>query len=75
MRFGNTPDVEVQRYLSRGVQLIDQLKTKMPLGLSRGQQQVRDRCNEIARSMQKVLDKRPDEALRPQFRHRPKQRM
>ena len=75
MRFGNTPDAEVQRYLARGVQLIDQLKTRMPLGLSRGQKQVRDRCDEMAKSMQKVLDKRPDEALRPQFRQRQRQRM
>ena len=76
MRYGNTPDAEVQRYLARGVELIDELKTRMPLGLSRGQQQVRDRGAELARSMQKVLDKRPDEAGPKQvYRQRPRQRM
>jgi hypothetical protein len=77
MRFGNTPDAEVQRYLARGVELVDKLKAKMPLGLSRGQEQVRDRCHELAKSMQKVLDRRPDEEQRPRqtFRPKPKARM
>ena len=61
MRYGNTPDAEVQRYLARGVKLIDELKEKAPLGLSRGQQQVRDRSDELAKSMEKVLAQRPDE--------------
>jgi hypothetical protein len=33
-------------------------KDKMPLGLSQSQQQVRDRCNELSGSMEKVLQKR-----------------
>jgi hypothetical protein len=76
MRFGNTPDAEVQRYLARGVELVDALKQKMPLGLSRRQQQVRDRCAELSKSMQKVLDRRPDEeSPRPAFRRKPRMRM
>jgi hypothetical protein len=77
MRFGNTPDAEVQRFLERGIGLMDALKPRMALGFSRGQQQVRDRCAELAKSMQKVLDKRPDEEFRPRQRMRakPKQRM
>ncbi len=75
MRYGNTPDAEVQRYLARGVKLVDELKTRMPLGLSRGQQQVRDRCAELSKSMRRVLDKRPDEGPRPGFRTKPKMRM
>ncbi len=74
-RFANERDADVQRFLKRGVEIVDAVKQLMPLGLSRAQQQLRDRCDEIAKSMQKVLDKRPDEALRPQFRPRPRQRM
>lgn len=76
LRYGNTPDRDVQRFLKRGVEIMDALKPLMPLGFSRGQQQVRDRCAELSKSMQKVLDKRPDEpAARPTFRTKPKMRM
>ncbi len=75
LRFSNERDADVQRFLKGGVEIVDAMKQRMPLGLSRSQQMVRDRCDEIAQSMQKVLDKRPDEALQPQFRQRPRQRM
>ncbi|HKN20675.1 MAG TPA: hypothetical protein VJX73_04630 [Terracidiphilus sp.] len=57
-RFANEPDADVQRFLKRGVEIVDAVKERMPLGLSRAQQLVRDRCDEMAKSMQKVLDKR-----------------
>jgi hypothetical protein len=61
LRFGNAPDVQVQRFLAQGVQLMDGLKAKLPVGLSARQCQVRDRCNELAKSMEKVLAQRTDE--------------
>jgi hypothetical protein len=64
LRFGNTRDADVQQFLERGVKIMDGLETKLPLGLSRGQRDVRNRCGELAKSMQKVLDRRPDEPLR-----------
>jgi len=75
MRYTNARDADVQQFLERGVRIIDDLKPKMALGLSRTQQQVRDRCHELARSMRKVLDKRPDEELRPRRTLKPKMRM
>ena len=64
LRFGNKRDADVQQFLERGVKIVDALATKLPLGLSRGQREVRDRCDELAKSMRKVLDRRPDEAPR-----------
>ena len=64
LRFGNAPDAEVQRFLAQGVKIIDALKQKMPLGLSDNQRQVRNRCDELAKSMEKVLARRPDDERR-----------
>jgi hypothetical protein len=58
MRHGDNLDADVQQYMAQGVRFIDGFKDKLPLGLSRSQQQVRDRCNELAGSMEKVLQKR-----------------
>lgn len=62
LRFGNARDADVQEFLARGVKIIDGLETQLPLGPSQGQRAVRDRCDELAKSMEKVLAKRPDEA-------------
>jgi hypothetical protein len=72
LRYGNTPDAEVQRFLSKGVEIMDTLKAKMPFGLSKSQHQVRNRCDELARSMEKVLARRPDEQ---RFARKPRMRM
>ena len=61
---GNAPDREVQRFLAQGVKIMDGLEKKMPLGLSANQRQVRDRCDELAKSMERVLDRRPDDDRR-----------
>jgi hypothetical protein len=61
LRFGNARDADVQQFLERGVKIVDGLAVKLPLGLSRGQREVRDRCGELAKSMQRVLDRREDE--------------
>jgi hypothetical protein len=55
----------VQQFLAQGVRFIEGFEDKLPLGLSRGQQQVRDRCNELAQSMEKVLSKRVAEEHAP----------
>jgi hypothetical protein len=64
MRFGDNSDADVQQYLAQGVRLMDGLKTKLPLGLSRNQQDVRDRCDDLAKSMDKMLAKRTQEEPR-----------
>ena len=51
----------MQQFLERGVKIMDGLETRLPLGLNRGQRDVRNRCDELAKSMQKLLDRRPDE--------------
>lgn len=61
LRFGTSLDYEVQRFLESGVKIMDRQKVQSPLGLSRSHEEIRNRCNELAKSMQKVLDKRPDE--------------
>jgi hypothetical protein len=58
LRFGNAPDAEVQQFLAEGVKLIDEL---LPFGFSSRQYEVRKRCDELAKSMERVLAKRPDE--------------
>jgi hypothetical protein len=63
LRFGNVPDGDVQWFLERGVKLMEELKDRHPLGLSERQREVRSRCDELAKSMGRVLDRRPDEAL------------
>ena len=75
LRFGNTPDVEVQRFLAQGVEIMDGLKAKMPLGLSDSHRQVRNRCNELSKWMEKVLARRPDEQPRQRFNRKPRMRM
>ncbi len=54
-------DADAQLFLASGVQFIDGCTKDLPAGLSRQQHQVRDRCNELAGSMEKVLAKRLDE--------------
>ena len=54
-------DADAQLFLASGVQLVDGCAKDLPAGLSRQQHQVRDRCNEFAGSMKKVLAKRLDE--------------
>jgi hypothetical protein len=61
LRFGNAPDRDVQRFLSRGAVLMEELEGKLPFGLSGSQREVRDRCAELSKSMQKILDRRADE--------------
>ena len=61
LRHGDSPDADVQQYLAQGVRNIDGLKQLMPLGLGKGQQEVRDSCDRLARSMDKVLAKRAAE--------------
>ena len=39
----------------------------MPLGLSDRHRQVRNRCHELAKSMERVLASRPDEQPRQRF--------
>lgn len=64
LRFGNCSDAQVQRFLAQGVRMMDAMKDKLPLGFSDGQRQVRNRCDELAKSMEKVLARRPDEHRR-----------
>ena len=54
-------DADAQLFLASGVQFIDGCAKDLPTGLSRRQRQIRDRCNELAGSMEKVLAKRLDE--------------
>ncbi len=75
LRFGNVPDAEVQRFLAKGVEIMDVLKSKMPLGLSERQRQVRNRCAELSKSMEKVLAQRPDEQPRHRFNRKPRMRV
>jgi hypothetical protein len=75
LRFSNVPDAEVQRFLAKGVEIMDALKAKMPLGLSERQRQVRNRCQELAKSMEKVLAQRPDEQPWQRFSRKPRVRM
>jgi hypothetical protein len=63
LRFGNARDADVQQFLERGVKIMDGLEMKLPLGLNQKQREIRNRCGELAKSMQKVLDRRPDEPL------------
>jgi hypothetical protein len=61
LRFGRNLDADVQQFLAQGVRIMDGFNEEMPLGLSDSHRQVRNRCNELARGMEKVLAKRPDE--------------
>ena len=61
LRYGNAPDADVQQFLAQGVRIMDDFNEKMSLGLSDNHRQVRNRCHELAKSMEKVLAKRPDE--------------
>jgi hypothetical protein len=64
LRFGNCSDAQVQRFLAQGVRIMDVMKEKLPLGISESHRQVRNRCDELAKSMEKVLARRPDEYRR-----------
>lgn len=55
LRHGNNLDADVQQYLARGVRNLDWLQQFMTLGLSKSEREVRDRCDQLARSMDKVL--------------------
>jgi hypothetical protein len=61
LRFGRNLDADVQQFLAQGVRIMDGFNDEMPLGLSDSHRQVRNRCNELARGMEKVLARRPDE--------------
>ena len=61
LRFGRNLDADVQQFLAQGVRIMDGFNEEMPLGLSDSHRQVRNRCNELARGMEKVLARRPDE--------------
>ena len=54
-------DADAQHFLASGVQFIDGCTKDLPPGLSKEQRQIRDRCNALAGSMEKVLVKRLDE--------------
>ena len=75
LRYGNARDAEVQQFLAKGVEIMDAPKAKMPFGLSDGQRQVRNRCAELSKSMEKVLARRPDEQPRQRFSRSPRMRM
>jgi hypothetical protein len=64
LRFGNCSDAQVQRFLAQGVRIMDVMKEKLPLGISDSHRQVRNRCDELAKTMEKVLARRPDERRR-----------
>ena len=54
-------DADAQHFLASGVQFIDGCAKDLPPGLSKEQRQIRDRCDELAGSMEKVLVKRLEE--------------
>jgi hypothetical protein len=58
MRFGNASDAQVQRFLTKGVEIMDSLPSLL---MGPRQQEVRGRCAELAKSMEKVLARRPDD--------------
>jgi len=60
-RFADNLDADVQLFLAQGVRFVDGLKGEMLLGLSRSQQDARDRGDRLSRSMEKVLQKRLQE--------------
>jgi hypothetical protein len=61
LRFGQNLDADVQQFLAQGVRIMDGFARKLPLGLTRNQGDVRNRCDELAKGMEKVLAKRADE--------------
>jgi hypothetical protein len=59
MRFAaDNLDADVQQFMAQGVRILDRAKKELPLGLSGGHEQARDRCHKLAESMEKVLQKR-----------------
>ena len=66
-------DAEVQRFLAKGVEIMDAREDAVRF--ERRQRQVRNRCNELAKSMEKVLARRPDEQPRQRFSRSPRMRM
>ena len=61
LRSADNFDAEAQHFLASCVQFIDGCAKDLPPDLSKEQQQVRDRCNALAGSMEKVLVKRLEE--------------
>ena len=61
VRSADSFDADADHFLASGVQFIDGYAKDLPPGLSKEQRQIRDRCNELAGSMEKVLAKRLDE--------------
>ena len=59
MRFAaDNLDADVQQFIAQGVRILDRAKKELPVGLSGGHEQARDRCHKLAESMEKVLQKR-----------------
>jgi hypothetical protein len=61
VRSADSFDADADHFLASGVQFIDGYAKDLPSGLSKEQREIRDRCNELAGSMEKVLAKRLDE--------------
>jgi hypothetical protein len=74
LRYGDNLDADVQQFITRGVRIMDRLNKELPVGLSHNQNKVRDRCAELARSMEKTLAQRPDEYRRSYRRGRGRSR-
>ena len=64
LRHGDNLDADVQQHLAMGGRIMDGLEVVLPLGLSKSQAEMRGRCHELAGSMEKVLQKRLQEASR-----------
>ena len=62
MRHGDNLDADVQQHLAQGGRILDGLKVVLPLGLSKSQEEAQQRCHALANSMEKVLQKRLQEA-------------
>jgi hypothetical protein len=59
MRFAaDNLDADVQQFMARGVRILDRANKELPVGLSGNQEEARDRCRNLADSMEKVLQKR-----------------
>jgi hypothetical protein len=59
MRFApDNLDADVQQFMAQGVRILDRANKELPFGLSGSYEQARDRCDRLAQSMEKVLQKR-----------------
>jgi hypothetical protein len=61
VRSADSFDADAQHFLASGVQFIDGCAKDLAPGLSKEQRQIRDRCNDLAGSMERVLVKRLEE--------------